>query len=309
MARVNRYWALLLILAASWGASYLFIKVAVEGGLEPAPLMAARALIAAAVLFAYLATTMGAGRAVNELRAAWRPCLAIGAVGAALPFWLVAWGEKHIDSGVASIAQATVPIFTLLLGWRFLPHEHVRGVQIAGVAVGLAGVAVLTGVDPSGGWWAVAGTLAVVLSSLSYSSGNVIGKRNVHDTPGPVLATGAMLAAGLYLLVPGLLQLPSETPTAGALASLLALALIGTAMAQLVFYRTLRLYGSNRVSLVTYLMPGFALVYGAVLLDEQVTTAALGGLALILLGVALGSGVVRGRGTHASVEAQHPVSP
>ena len=80
-------------------------------------------------------------------------------------------------------------------------------------------------------------------------------------------------------------------------------------MAQLVFYRALRLYGSNRVSLVTYLMPGFALVYGAVLLDEQITTAALGGLALILLGVALGSGVLRGRGTRASVEAQHPVSP
>ena len=225
---------------------------------------------------------------MTELRAAWRPCLAIGAVRAALPFWLVAWGEKHIDSGVASIAQATVPIFTLLLGWRFLPHEHVRGLQIVGVAVGLAGVTVLTGVDPSGGWWAVAGTLAVVLSSLSYASGNVIGKRNVHDTPGPVLATGAMLAAGLYLLVPGLLQFPTETPTAGALASLLALALIGTALAQLVFYRALRLYGSNRVSLVTYLMPGFALVYGAVLLDERITTAALGGLALILLGVALG---------------------
>ncbi len=306
---MTRYWPLLLVLAASWGASYLFIKVAVEGGLEPAPLMAARALIAAAVLFGYLAATMGAARAVTELRAAWRPCLAIGAVGAALPFWLVAWGEKHIDSGVASIAQATVPIFTLLLGWRFLPHEHVRGLQIVGVAVGLAGVAVLTGVDPSGGWWAVAGTLAVVLSSLSYASGNVIGKRNVHDTPGPVLATGAMLAAGLYLLVPGLLQFPTETPTAGALASLLALALIGTALAQLVFYRALRLFGSNRVSLVTYLMPGFALVYGAVLLDERITTAALGGLALILLGVALGSGVVRGRGRRASVEAQHPVSP
>ena len=306
---MTRYWPLLLVLAASWGASYLFIKVAVEGGLEPAPLMAARALIAATVLFGYLAATMGAARAVTELRAAWRPCLAIGAVGAALPFWLVAWGEKHIDSGVASIAQATVPIFTLLLGWRFLPHEHVRGLQIVGVAVGLGGVAVLTGVDPSGGWWAVAGTLAVVLSSLSYASGNVIGKRNVHDTPGPVLATGAMLAAGLYLLVPGLLQFPTETPTAGALASLLALALVGTAMAQLVFYRALRLYGSNRVSLVTYLMPGFALVYGAVLLDERITTAALGGLALILLGVALGSGVVRGRGRRASVEAQHPVSP
>lgn len=306
---MNRYGTLIFILAATWGASYLFIKVAVEGGLEPAPLMAARALIAAALLLAYLARTVGLGRAVAELRAAWRPCLAIGAVGAALPFWLVAWGETHIDSGVASIAQSTVPIFTLLLGWRFLPHEHVQTAQIAGVVVGIAGVAVLAGVDPSGGWWAVAGTLAVVLSSFSYASGNVIGKRNVHDTPGPVLATGAMLAAGCYLLVPGLLQLPRETPTAGAIASLLALAVLGTVMAQLVFYRTLRLYGSHRVSLVTYLMPAFALSYGAVLLDERITAAAIAGLALILLGVALGSGALRGRGTEPSVEVESAVSP
>ncbi len=297
------------MLAAVWGASFLFIKVAVEGGLEPATLMTGRALIAAVVLFSYLSATMGAHRAAAELRAAWLPCLVLGAVGAALPFWLVAWGEKHIDSGVASIAQATVPIFTLLLGWRFLPHERVRAAQLAGVALGLVGVAVLAGADPAGGWWAVAGTLAVVLASLSYSSGNVIGKLNVHATPGPVLATGSMLAAGLYLLLPGLWQLPDEAPTAAAIASLLALALVGTAFAQLVFYRTLRLFGSNRVSLVTYLMPGFALAYGAVLLDEPITAAALGGLALILLGVALGSGALRGRRGAVSVEAEHPVSP
>ncbi len=306
---MTRYWPLLLVLAATWGASYLFIKVAVEGGLEPAPLMAARSLVAAAILFAYLVRSMGVSRAATELRAAWRPCLAIGAVGAALPFWLVAWGETHIDSGVASIAQSTVPIFTLLVGWRFLPHEHVRPAQIAGVGIGVVGVAVLAGVDPSGGWWVVAGTLAVVLSSLSYASGNVIGKRNVHDTPGPVLATGAMLAAGCYLLVPALFQLPRETPTAGAIASLLALAVLGTAVAQLVFYRTLRLYGSHRVSLVAYLMPAFALCYGAILLDERITVGAIAGLALILLGVALGSGALRGRGEQRSVEVERAVSP
>ena len=306
---MTRYWPLILILAATWGASYLFIKVAVDGGLEPATLMAARTLIAAVVLLAYLAATLGTHRAAAELRAAWLPCLVLGALGAAIPFWLVAWGETHIDSGVASIAQATVPIFTLLLGWRFLPHERVRVAQLVGVVLGLVGVGVLTGADPTGGRWAVAGTLAVVLSSLSYASGNVIGKRNVHDIPGPVLATGSMLAAGLYLLVPGLLQLPDETPTPGAIASLLVLALVGTGFAQLVFYRTLRLYGSHRVSLVTFLMPGFALVYGAVLLDESITAAALGGLSLILVGVALGSGSIFERPARVSVESERPVSP
>jgi len=268
-----------------------------------------RLFVAAALLTAYVAVRLGGGGALRELRAAWKPCLVLGTINAALPMTLVAWGETHIDSGVASIAQSTVPIFTLLVGWRFLPHEHVRPAQVVGVGVGVLGVVVLAGVDPSGGWWAVAGTLAVVLSSLSYASGNVIGKRNVHDTPGPVLATGAMLAAGGYLLVPALFQLPSERPTIGAVASLLGLAVLGTAIAQLVFYRTLRLYGSHRVSLVTYLMPAFALCYGAVLLDERITAAAIAGLALILVGVALGSGALQGRGAQPSAEVERAVSP
>ncbi len=289
---MTRFWPLLFVLAAAWGASYLFIKVAVDGGLEPAPLMAARSAIAAALLFGYLGHVFGVRRALGQLRRAWRPALALGSLGAAIPFWLVGWGETHIDSGIAAIAQSTVPIFTVLLGWRFLPREGIRPAQIGGIALGLVGVGVLAGVDPTGGFWAVAGTLAVVLASLAYASGNVVGKLYVHDIPGPVLATGAMTASTVYLLVPAVVQWPRDVPTAGALASLLGLAVIGTAGAQLVFYRTLRLYGSTRVSLVTYLMPAFALVYGAVLLGEPITAAALGGLALILLGVALGSGRV-----------------
>jgi drug/metabolite transporter (DMT)-like permease len=112
----------------------------------------------------------------------------------------------------------------------------------------------------------------------------------VQTVSGPVLATGSMLVGGMILLPLGLLQLPDHAPSGEAIAALLALALLGTAFAQLVLFRVLRLYGSRRLSLVTYLMPGFALAYGAVLLDEPVTVAALVGLALILLGVALGSG-------------------
>ena len=290
---MNRYWPLLLILASVWGASYLFIKVGVEGGLEPAPMMCARAAIAAAVLAAYVVHSFGWSRAVRELRASWRQWVVIGAVANAVPFWLVAWGEKHIDSGIAAIAQSTVPLFTILLGLRFLPHEPLSRAQLAGFTLGLVGVGVLAGAHPEGGWWAVAGTLAVVLSSLAYASGSVIGQRSVSGTPGPVLATGAMLAAAVTLLPFALVQAPSRMPDTDALLSLLALALLGTALAQLVLYRMLNLFGARSMSLVTYLMPGFALVYGALLLDEPITLAALGGLALILAGVALGSGALR----------------
>jgi drug/metabolite transporter (DMT)-like permease len=290
---VNRYWALIGVLAAVWGASYLFIKVAVEGGLEPAPLMCARATIAAIVLLGYLARTIGGRRAVLELRGSWRQWAAIGTVANALPFWLVAWGEKHVDSGIAAVAQSTVPLFTILLGLRFLPHEPLSRAQLAGFGLGLVGVAALTGGHPDGGSWAVAGTLAVVLSSLAYSCGTVIGQRSVSSTPGPVLATGAMLAAAVTLLPFAILERPTAMPDGDALLSLLALALVGTALAQLVLYRTIRLYGGRRMSLVTYLMPGFALVYGAVLLDEPITGSVLAGLSLILAGVALGSGAAR----------------
>lgn len=289
---MNRYATLIGILAAVWGASYLFIKVAVEGGLPPAPLMAMRALIAAICLFAFLAATTGGRTAARDLRESWRRWAPLGAVANALPFWLVAWGEQHIDSGIAAIAQSTVPLFTILLGLRFLPHEPLGMTRATGIAVGLVGVGVLAGAHPEGGGWAVAGMLAVVLSSLAYASGNVLGQRNIAAIPGPVLACGAMISATVTLAPFALLALPDVDPTAGAVASLLLLAFLGTALAQLVLYRVIRLYGSRRLSLVTYLLPAVALGYGALLLDEPITPSSLAGLALILGGVALGSGAL-----------------
>ncbi len=290
---MNRYAPLLLALAAAWGASYLFIKVGVDGGFSPAALMASRTLIAAVTLVVYLTVTSGRQAMLADLRAAWRQALVLGAVNAAIPFWLVAWGETHIDSGVAAIAQATVPLCSLLIGLRFLPHERIGPARVAGVFIGLAGVVVLASVHPRGGLAAVAGILAIVLASVSYATAGIYGQLRVRGTSGPVLATGSMIAGFLMLLPPALLQLPTEMPTRGALASVVALGLAGTAAAQLVLFRILALYGARKLSLVTYLMPGFALVYGALILDEHVQAIAIAGLALILLGVALGSGVLR----------------
>ncbi len=156
----------------------------------------------------------------------------------------------------------------------------------------------LAGFDPDGSWLAVAGTLAVVLSSLFYGSAGVFGQHSVRTVPGPVLATGSMLAGGLILLPFALFQLPTHAPDSASIASVLVLTLLGTAFAQLILFRMLRLFGSRRLSLVTYLIPGFAVFYGAVLLDEPVTFAAIGGLVLILGGVALASGarMLRARG-------------
>lgn len=289
---MTRYWPMLILLAAVWGASYLFIKVAVDE-IEPAPLMAARTLLAAAVLIGYVVWRFGRQCAFEELRAAWRHCLVLGVFNAALPFWLIAWGEQHIDSGLAAVVQASVPIFNALLVLRFLPHERLTRLRTFGLAIGIAGVAVVTGIHPDGGNLAILGALAVVLSSLSYAGAGVYGQRAVSGTAGPILAAGSMLVGGLILLPFALFQLPGSVPSLEATASVLALSLLGTAFAQLVLFRMLALHGSARLSLVAYLIPGFALVYGALLLDEGITAATIGGLVLILGGIALASGAVR----------------
>jgi drug/metabolite transporter (DMT)-like permease len=289
---MSRYWPMLLTLAAVWGASYLFIKVAVDE-IAPAPMMAVRTLLAAAVLLAYVVWRFGRTRAVRELRAAWRHCVVLGVLNAALPFWLIAWGEQHIDSGLAAVVQASVPIFNALLVLRFLPHERLTLMRAIGLGVGIVGVGIVTGIHPEGGGLAVLGALAVVLSSLAYASAGVYGQRAVSGTAGPVLAAGSMLFGGLILTPIAVFQIPGEVPSWEAAGSVLALALAGTAVAQLILFRMLALHGSARLSLVTYLMPGFALVYGALILDEAITAATIGGLALILGGVALASGAIK----------------
>jgi len=286
---MRSYWPMIFVLAAMWGASYLFIKVAVED-IPPAAMTDLRLSIAAVLLTGYLVLRMGRSSALAGLRAAWQPCLVLGIINAALPMTLVAWGETHIDSSIAGIAQASVPIFVAILGLRFLPHDPLRAGQVVGLALGLLGVGLITGFHPSGGAWAIAGTLAVVLSSLSYASGGIYGQLRVHDTAGPVLAAGSMIAGAIVLLPFAAADPPTQAPRVTALAGLLALALIPTFLGQLLLFRILRLYGSRRLSLVTFLMPGFAIFYGAALLDEPVSAVAITGLALILLGVALASG-------------------
>jgi drug/metabolite transporter (DMT)-like permease len=289
---VRGYVPLLLIVAGIWGASYLFIKVAVRE-IEPTAMMDLRLIFAVIVLLPVLALRLGPRSAAAELRGTGAGAFILGVTNMAVPFVLIAWGEKHIDSGVAAIANATVPIFVALLAIRFNPSERVRGWRLVGVALGLVGVGILTGLHPQGGWWGVAGTLAVVVASLSYASANLFAQHRFPETAPLVITTASALAAALVLLPFALLQLPAEMPSWKAIASVAALGIAGTALALLFFYAMLNRYGASRASLVTYLLPPFALFYGVVFLDERVTLNAVLGLLLILAGVALGSGFLQ----------------
>jgi drug/metabolite transporter (DMT)-like permease len=278
------------LLAAFWGASYMFIKVAGRA-FEPATMMMLRLLLASLIIVTVLAAQRGWRTTVAEMLG-WEG-FALGVANGAIPFTLIAWGEKYIDSGVAAIANATMPIFVVLLAIRFKPSETVRGLRLFGFLVGLVGVGVLAGIHPKGGWWGAAGTLAVVVASVSYAVGALWGQRLIARTSGLVLAASSMIGGLLVLLPFGLAQLPSEVPGWKETGSVIALAVIGTALAQIILYRVLRSDGAARVSLVTYLLPATALIYGVLLLGEQLTWEELAGMALILGGVALGSGAVR----------------
>ncbi len=293
LSRMTRSYAFLLgILAAIWGASYLFIKVGVRD-FEPTVLMTLRLLIAAVLLIGFLAVREGTREALVQIGGAWREGLVFGVINGAVPFTLIAWGEKHIDSGVAAIANASVPIFVAILAIKFKPSERSSGLRLVGIFVGLGGVALLAGANSEGSTWAVVGTLAVVLASFSYAAGGLYGQHALGRVRGPVVAAASMFYGGIVLLPFALAQLPDHAPGWKSVGSLLGLAVAGTAVAQLILFRMLCLFGAARLSLVTYLLPVTALIYGSLILDEPIRAAALGGLALILAGVALGSGAWR----------------
>jgi drug/metabolite transporter (DMT)-like permease len=282
----------LLALAAIWGSSFMFIKIAVDE-LSPAATMLGRCLVAAIVLGGILVARRGFAQAVRCLRDFGRAGLVLGIVSTALPFWLIAWGETRIDSGIAAIANASMPIFVVLLAIRFAPGERVGGWRAFGVGLGILGVAVLAGVDPQGGWSGVIGTLAVVLASISYAVSTLFSQRKLGDSSGLLVSTASAVWGTIVLLPFGLVQGPSELPSWEALGSIAMLGIFGTGVGLLMFLYMIEHYGSARASLVVYLLPVTALLYGALLLDEPVRLTAIAGLVLILGGVALGSGAVR----------------
>ena len=283
----RRYLFLLLVLGAIWGSSYLFIKVGVRD-LSPAVLIEIRLACAVPVLLVFAASRYG-WRAIGS---AWRPGLVLGVLNAAIPFTLIAWGEKYVDSGVAAVANSSVPIFLALLAVWFVPAERSRGLRLVGILLGLAGVAILAGVHPAGGWKGAAGTGAIIVASVSYAAANLYAGRRM-SVGGPVLAASSMAVAFVVLIPFALVSLPSHTPGWKSVGSGVVLGLAGTALAQILSYRMIGMFGSSRSVLVAYTLPAFALFYGAVFLSEPVSLQKLAGLLLISGGVGLGSGVRR----------------
>jgi drug/metabolite transporter (DMT)-like permease len=287
----RRQLLMLLALAAIWGSSFMFIKVAVRE-IDPATVVLGRSSLAALTLALIVPLWLPVGTTVRSLRAAAWPLIVVGVLNSAVPFWLLNWAETRIDSGVAAVLQASAPLFTALLALGFVRSERVSGARLVGFVVGFAGVAVMVGAVPSG---SVLAALAVVAAAFCYAAGALIAGRTLGGTPLLVVALGTMLTAAIVSLPFGLAQLPSEPPGWKALASIAVLGIAGSAIAYLLYFGLITGAGASYAILVTYLVPPMALAWGAALLDEPIDLADLGGLALILAGVALGTGSVRRR--------------
>jgi drug/metabolite transporter (DMT)-like permease len=276
----RRSWLLLGLLSALWGASYLFIKVALEDGMSPTVIVFVRTLLAALVL---LPLAIRAG-ALAGVRAHAATILLLAVVQMGGPLLLIAAGEQHIASGLTGILVATAPIFTFLLAFVIEGEERAAPLSLAGVAIGIAGVAMLLGVDAGGGLDAVGGGLMIVLASFGYGVGGWVVKRKVSGVE-PVAIIGATALTVAVLMAPfAAISAPSHWPALDATASLLALGVLCTGVAFVIFYSLVASDGPARASLVGYIAPSFSIAYGITLLDESFTVWTALGLVLILGG-------------------------
>jgi drug/metabolite transporter (DMT)-like permease len=284
----HRNLTMLIALALIWGSSFLFIKVAVRE-LTPATLIVGRLGLAALSLGALVPFVVGTGETARQLRENWVWLVVVALVNTAIPFWLLSWGETRIDSGLASIIQASVPIFNAVIAFVAFREVRVTGIRLVGVAVGFLGVALLVGAQPEG---KVLGALAVVGMAFCYGLGGLLTGRYLSSARPIVVSFASTAIATLVALPFGAAQAPGHLPSWKTIGCVVALGVPGTALAYLLFFGLITGAGAAYASLVTYLIPPIALAYGAIFLDERFGASAFGGLALILAGVALGTGAV-----------------
>jgi drug/metabolite transporter (DMT)-like permease len=268
------------LLSAFWGASYLFIKVALEDDIAPAFIVFARCALAAMVLLP-AAAHIGA---LTGLRERLGPLVVLAFVQVTVPFMLITIGEQEISSSLTGILVASAPIFTFLLAFVLPGAERAGALSLLGVAIGIGGVGLLLGLDAPGGTSAVVGGLLVVLATLGYGIGAWFLKRRLPGVQ-PVGAVGATSAATALMVLPlAAFQVPDHAPGIDAIGALVALGVLGTGLAFVFFYSLVASEGPAKASLVAYVAPAFSVVYGVTLLDERFTVATAAGLVLIVGG-------------------------
>ena len=276
--------------SAIWGASYLQIKIALDG-FDPSMIVFARVALAAALLYIVVIARGGSDReALQNLRRHSDRAIVQGFLSVALPFLLISYGETQITSGLTGVLVAPGPLFVALFAPALDPTERVGRRGGIGLLIGFAGVILLLGIDTVHDLGEFLGAIAVLGAALSYGLGAMYAKNRFRGVPPIVVSFGACATAAVMTAVPALVTLSGTSPDLGEIASVVSLGVIGTALAFVLYYSLIAETGAGKASLVGYMIPPAALLYGATLLGERVTVAAIAGLVLILAGVALAGG-------------------
>jgi drug/metabolite transporter (DMT)-like permease len=280
-------WILFLGLGLFWGSSYLFIKIGIET-LPPFSLIAGRLMIGAALLGLVL---LVAREPLPREPRVYGHLVVMAVINIAVPFTLITWGEQFIDSALASILNATVPLFTIILAALAFHDEAITVSRLVGLAIGFVGVVVLVSRGLSGtlGEGSILGELAMIGSSVSYAIGNVYARRNARGLRPMVPAFfQVVFALGITATLAMVLEQPwTAAPAPEALFSVLWLGVFGSGLAYLIFFRLLRDWGSTRTSMVAYLLPVVGIVLGGIVLGEVIDARIVVGTVLVIGGVAL----------------------
>jgi drug/metabolite transporter (DMT)-like permease len=283
-----------VLLGAIWGSSFLFMHLA---AVEFGPLPTAALRVAIAALF--LLPMVWWHGLMAPLRQHWRPILWVGMLNSGIPFACYSYALLYITTGLSSILNATVPLFGALVAWAWL-KDRPAGPRIAGLAIGFLGVLMLASgqanfkADASGtaSGWAV---VACLVATFCYALAASFTKKHLQGLPPLVTAAGSQLGATLGLTIPALWFHPQHIPSTTAWLALIAVAVLCTGVAYILYFRLIETAGPAKALTVTFLVPVFAIGYGVLLLDEHITWTMLGWGTVILLGTGLSTGVLKPR--------------
>jgi drug/metabolite transporter (DMT)-like permease len=294
----------LLVLAALWGASFLFIRVAVPD-FGVAPLMALRVGIGAAFLVAMLLARRPLRESMTTLRTRAWPLLVVGVLNSAMPFCLFAYAELTLSAGVTSVINATTPLFGALIAFLWL-KDRLTTLRSVGMAIGFAGVLILVWnqiATPSAGRADAAASLpvqgllaaaAALAAAALYGVAGNFTKKYLTGVDSLTIATGSMLGATLVLAPIAFATWPAAPVSATAWQAVLALGIGCTGIAYLMFFHLMVVAGPARAMTVTFVIPIFGILWGALFLHEPVSATMIAGCAVVLIGTALATGIVKG---------------
>lgn len=276
-----KHWFVFILLGAIWSSSFMWIKIAVAE-IGPMTLVAFRVLFG--LLFGIaviLIQRVPLPRSTKE----WSPLLILGVTNVAVPFFLISWGEQSIDSAVAAILDATVPLFTILIAHYLLHDDKMTVPKVLGLLMGFAGVVILMSKDLGASLGSVLGQLAVVLASAFYAGSAVYARKTTEDTPGILRSAGPLVSAtALMWLATFLVESPVEIPQLSITwIALLFLGIFGSGVAFVMAYYLIHEIGPTRTSMVTYLFPLGGVILGVAFLNETLSWQLVAGAVLIIL--------------------------